>query len=79
MKTGDRVQVFDETRHVCLGWGTIVQIARNTHTDEDVPLIMLEGKSQRKIWGDRCAWIPEKKAAEIGVRLFQDMMRGGEK
>jgi len=73
MKTGDRVQVFDERYHRPIGWGTIVQVARNVHTDEEVPLIMLEGKSQRKIWGDRCDWITEEAFVKGGIRIFKDM------
>ena len=77
MKKGDKVQVWDEATHKCLGWGTVVEIAVSAgqlvsgKTPEGIPMIQLE--SGKKIWGDRCSWIEEKKAVEIGVRLFRDI------
>jgi len=77
MKEGDKVQVWDEATHQCLGWGTIIKIAVaakdliSGKTPEGIPLILLE--SGKTIWGDRCHWIEEKKAIEIGVRLFRDI------
>lgn len=71
MKEGDKVQVWDEVTHKPLGWGTIIKVAVSVQTAEGVPLIKLE--SGKKIWGDRCSWIEEKKACEIGVRLFRDI------
>lgn len=71
MKEGDKVQVWDEHSHQCLGWGTIIKVAYAEETKEGVPLIKLE--SGKTIWGDRCSWIEEKKAIEIGIRLFRDI------
>lgn len=71
MKEGDKVQVWSETEKKCLGWGTIIKIAHSETTEEGIPLIQLE--SGKTIWGDRCYWIEEKKAIEIGVRLFRDI------
>lgn len=77
MKKGDKVQVWDEENHKPLGWGTIVEIAVvakdliSGKTPEGIPLIKLE--SGKTIWGDRCHWIEEKKAIDIGVRLFRDI------
>lgn len=75
MKKGDRVQVWDEKTASPLGWGTIVQLAIQARTKEEIPLIELDEQPGRKIWGDRCHWIPEKKAIEIGVRIFQDLKK----
>lgn len=77
MKIGDKVQVWNEATHQCLGWGTIIEIAVSAEqlasgkTPEGIPRIQLE--SGKKIWGNRCHWIEEKKACEIGVRLFRDI------
>ena len=71
MKEGDKVQVWDEFTHSCLGWGTIIKVAYSAETKEGVPLIQLE--SGKTIWGDRCYWLTEKKGIEIGVRLFHDI------
>lgn len=72
MKIGDKVQVWDSKDFTCLGWGVIVSVGIEQFGNRElVPLIQLE--SGKKIWGDRCSWIPEKKAAEIGVRIFQDL------
>lgn len=74
MKEGDKVQVWDDETSKCLGWGTIIKIAYSAETKYGIPLIKLE--SGKTIWGDRCSWIREKKAIEIGVRLFRDIHRG---
>lgn len=74
MKEGDKVQVWSETEKKCLGWGTIIQIAKRISDKEKIPLIQLE-ESRTTIWGDQCYWIEEKKAIEIGVRLFHDIYR----
>lgn len=77
MKKGDKVQVWDEENHKPLGWGTIIEIAVSAKdlssgkTPEGIPFIQLD--SGKKIWGDECSWIEEKKAIEIGVRLFRDI------
>lgn len=77
IKIGSKVQCWDENKHTCIGWGTVVQIAVSAEqlasgkTPEGIPLIQLE--SGKTIWGDRCHWIEEKKAIEIGVRLFRDI------
>lgn len=77
MKKGDKVQVWDEDSYKPLGWGTVVEIAVATKdlisgkTPEGIPLIQLE--SGKKVWGDRCSWIEEKKAIGISVRLFRNI------
>lgn len=71
MKEGDKLQVWDESTHSCLGWGQIIKIAYSDKDKEGVPLIQLE--SGKTIWGDRCSYIEEKKACEIGVRIFKDI------
>lgn len=71
MKEGDKVQVWNEENHKPLGWGTIIKVAYSEENKEGIPLIQLE--SGKTIWGDRCSWIGEKKAIEIGVRLFRDI------
>jgi hypothetical protein len=79
MKLGDKVQVWDEKSHKPLGWGTIVQIGLKAEeviagrVKEQIPLIQLE--DGKKIWGDRCDWITEKKAIDVGVRLFRDIFK----
>lgn len=79
MKRGDKVQVWNEENHQCLGWGTVIQIGVSAKdiitgkSPESIPLIQLD--SGKKIWGDRCSWIEEKKAIEIGVRLFRDIFK----
>ena len=71
-KIGDKVQAWDSKDFTCLGWGEIIVIGMGQYGNlKEIPLIQLE--SGKKIWGDRCAWIPEKKAAEIGVRIFRDL------
>ena len=67
MKEGDLVQVWDDEEHTCLGWGKIIKIAYSRESKEGVPLIQLE--AGKTIWGDRCYWITEKKAIEIGLLL----------
>ncbi len=74
MKEGDKVQVWSEENHICLGWGTIIKIAYSEKDKEGIPLIKLD--TGKTIWGDRCDWIEEKKAIEIGVRLFRNIHRG---
>lgn len=77
MKEGDKVQVWDGERHKPLGWGTIVRIGYSVKDPkQEIPLIQLE--SGKTIWGNRCDWIEEKKAVEIGVRLFRDIHKGRE-
>ena len=71
MKEGDKVQVWDDHHHTCLGWGVVIQISISARDKEEIPLIQLEGGDQ--IWGNRCDWIEEKKAIDIGVRLFRDI------
>ena len=71
MKEGDKVQVWDESSHLPLGWGTIIKVAYSEETKEGVPLIQLE--SGKTIWGDRCSCIEEKKAIDAGIRLFRDI------
>jgi len=78
MKEGDLVQVWDEEKHNCLGWGKIIKLAfqakdifKGAKAPDPIPLIQLE--SGKTIWGDRCHWITEKKAIDIGVRLFRDI------
>ena len=71
MKIGDKVQVWDEVAHVSMGWGTIIRTAFSAMSKEEIPLIKLD--TGKMIWGNRCYWIEEKKACEIGVRLFQDI------
>ena len=72
MKEGDKVQAWSETEYKCLGWGTIIKIAYSATDKEGVPLIRLE--SGKTIWGDRCGWITEKKAVEIGLNVFLKTM-----
>lgn len=69
MKINDVVQAWSETEKKCLGWGKIIRIAESDK--EEIPLIQLE--SGKKIWGDRCYYISEKKAMEIGARIFKDI------
>ncbi len=68
IKEGDVVQAWSETEYKCLGWGKIIEIAFSQETKEGVPLIQFE--SGKTIWGDRCGWITEKKAVEIGLNVF---------
>lgn len=72
MKIGDKVQVWSETEYKCLGWGKIIAIAILEPDKEEVPLIQLE--NGRQIWGNKCGWIEEKKAIEIGVNVFLKTM-----
>ena len=72
MKLGDKVQVWSENNHICLGWGKVIRLVLSIKNRKEVtPLIELE--SGKTIWGDQCYWIEEKKAIEIGVRLFRDI------
>ncbi len=72
MKTGDTVQVWSETEYKCLGWGKIIELAYSEEDQKGIPLIKLE--SGKTIWGDRCGWITEKKAVEIGLNIFLKTM-----
>lgn len=74
MKKGDIVQVWDEERNICLGWGSVIQIGLSVR-DHEIPLIQLE--SGKKVWGNRVYWIEEKKAFEIGLRIFKDLKEKG--
>lgn len=72
LKLGSKVQVWSENNHVCLGWGKVIRLALSIKNRKEVtPLIQLE--SGKTIWGDSCSWIEEKRAIEIGVRLFKDI------
>lgn len=73
MKKGERIQVWDDGNINLIGWGTIIAIAFDIGNRKEIPLIQLE--SGKKIWGDKCFWIPEKKAKEIGLRIFQDITK----
>ena len=72
MNIGDTVQVWSETEYKCLGWGKIIEIAVAWKNEEEIPLIQLE--NGRRIWGDRCGWITEKRAVEIGLNIFLKTM-----
>ncbi|MCK4759017.1 MAG: hypothetical protein KAT69_03165 [Candidatus Aminicenantes bacterium] len=69
LNIGSKVQVWDEVTHQCLGWGIIISVAGKVKDQEDIPFIQLE--SGKKIWGDRCHYIEEKKAIEIGLNVFK--------
>ena len=70
MKIGDKVQVWSENNHVCLGWGKVIRLAISIkNRKEATPLIELE--SGKTIWGDCCFYIDEKKAIEIGLNVFR--------
>jgi len=69
MKIGDKVQVWNEATHQCLGWGTIIQIAVSAKDHEEIPLIQLE--SGKRIWGGRRAWITEEVAVKAGIRIWR--------
>jgi len=71
MKIGDKVQVWDEVAHQSLGWGTIIRTAHSMMSKEEIPLIKLD--TGKMIWGNRCYWIEEKKAIEIGIKLFREI------
>ena len=77
MKIGDKVQVWIDSKREYLGWGTVISIAVSVKdlisgkTPEGIPFIQLE--SGKRIWGDHCYWITEKKIAEVGVRLFREI------
>lgn len=70
MEKGEKVQVWDTVDFYCLGWGTIIQIAIREKDKKEIPLIQLE-ETGEKFWGDKVAWITEKKAMEVGLRIFQ--------
>ncbi|MCK5127893.1 MAG: hypothetical protein KAR42_16670 [candidate division Zixibacteria bacterium] len=72
IKEGDIIQAWSETEYKCLGWGKIIKVAYSEETKEGIPLIQLE--SGKTIWGDRCGWITEKKAVEIGLSIFLNTM-----
>lgn len=72
MKIGDTVQVWSETEYKCLGWGKIIKIVYLREAKERTPLIQFE--SGLTIWGNRCGWITEKKAVEIGLNVFLKTM-----
>lgn len=72
MKIGDKVQCWSDSKSQYLGWGKIIQIGISImDLKTKIPFIQLE--SGKKIWGSRVYWISEKKAIEIGVRLFRDI------
>lgn len=73
IRIGEKVQVWDSTDFICLGWGEIIQIAVRERDKEEIPLIQLE--SGKKVWGDKVSWILEKKAISIGVRIFTNLTR----
>ena len=73
MKKGERVQVWDTTDFLCLGWGTIILIATRQKDKEDLPFIHLD--SGEKVWGDKVAWITEEKAMKIGRTIFLDILK----
>lgn len=75
MKIGDKVQAWSETEYKCLGWGKIIGIGIAWKDKEEIPLIQLE--NGRQIWGNKCGWIGEKKAVEIGLNVWLKTM--GEK
>lgn len=73
MKKGERVQVWDTTDFICLGWGTIVQIAIRERDKKEVPFILLD--SGDRVWGDKVAWITKEKAMQVGRTIFLDIFK----
>lgn len=71
LRVGEKVQVWDTTDFICLGWGMIIRIAVREKDKKEIPFIHLE--SGEKIWEDKVAWITEKKAHDIGLRIFLDI------
>lgn len=69
IEIGSKVQCWDENNHTCIGWGTVIRLDTLVKENGEIPLIQLE--SGKKIWGDRCAYIEEKKAIDIGLNVFK--------
>lgn len=79
LSRNDRVQVWDEKEIVCLGWGTVIEIARPATDINKLTVFVLldnKGKAFSKtgvVWGDRYDFIPEKKAIEIAKQIEKDL------
>lgn len=72
MKLLDKVQVFEEATGKVIGWGIIIGI----NNREDIPTIKLEN-GKTIIADERYNWIEEKKAFEVGLRIFKDLKEKG--
>jgi len=72
MKEGDIVQVWDDKKAECLGWGRIV--AFGVGAKKGVPLIILEARDEQFVWGDEYFWLTKEKAIEISKRIFRDII-----
>lgn len=77
IEIGQKVQVWGDEQSICLGWGMIIRISIRESDKVGIPLIELE--SGRKVWGNQVFWITDRKAAEIGARIFKNTMKGEEK
>lgn len=79
LKWGDRVQVWDEKKVVCLGWGTVIELAYPINNRKKLTaFVMLDDKKKASktdgcVWGDKYQFIPEKKAFEITRRIEKDL------
>jgi len=73
MKRGDRVQVWDEKKVKCLGWGTIIEMTHPFYAPEETVVFVTLDKSKKLVYGNKYQFIPEKKAIEISERIYKDL------
>jgi len=73
MKRDDKVQVWDEKKVKCLGWGTVIEIVHPVSVLKKIMIFVMLDKSKKVVHGDRYQFIPEKKAIEISERIYGDL------
>jgi len=73
LKLGEKVQVWDDKRACCLGWGKVVAIG-TSDSGERVPLIKVRG-IDRVLKATEYNVIPAEKAIRIAKRITRDLER----
>lgn len=68
MKKGDIVQIWDDKKIICLGWGEVIGIG--VDCNKEIPLINVGNKL---IWKNDYFCIPEEKVFRIVKRIEKDL------
>jgi len=71
LKRGERVQVWDEEKKICLGWGIVIELANPITNPEKEVVFVMVGKEC--LWGDKYHLIPEAEAIKISERILKDI------
>ena len=72
----DKVQVWDEWKHICLGWGEVIEMAYPVTDPKKLTVfVILKEKKYdcRVVWGNRYNIVSEKKALEDEERIRKEL------